>query len=205
MASQATRMAMSIDMTEAEFKPFLLNVLLITGILGIVVISCAFVALVVEVNSVRVSRIRFQQDLQSSLQSRLDSMLWKADTFLTIASTANKNMASGLTQVRVQVKESTDTNNKTAQSLSKAAVAVAQQTSDAVKATTEVAQAVVEKSVPIVQLQSDKPITVAPVPPPEIKFVQVLPTWQLDGFISSPDSRKVDKKKKFNWRKLLPK
>jgi len=95
--------------------------LLATATLGIVVVSCTCISLILELNAIRRNEVVAAAEFQNGVFSRVDSLLWKADTFLTIASATNKGLGAGLTQVRVQVKESTDAQTQSTAAMSKAA------------------------------------------------------------------------------------
>lgn len=152
---------------EAALQHHLLNALLATATLGIIVIACCCITFVFEVHTIRVTQAQASQDLHSELIARLDSALWKTDTFLTLLNATNKNLASGLMQVRVQVKESSDAQTHSTEQISKATTNAVHAT---IQATSDVIKAVVDQPAPVVEIKAEKPTVIAP-PPAEIKFV----------------------------------
>src|SRR4051794_2930456 len=85
----------------AAFRAYLINAILIAGTLAAVTFCCCAFTLVYEVNAIRLLQMQGITDTQHGLFSRIDSLLWKADTFLITFSATNQSLAKGLTQVRV--------------------------------------------------------------------------------------------------------
>ena len=155
----------SID--EAAFHAHVVNVLLVVTTIGIIVVSCTCLSVVLEIRSIRRYQEQAAATLQNGVFSRLDSLLWKTDTFLTIAGAANKSLAAGLTQVRVQVKESSDAQKQSTAAMSQATTSIVK---ESLATTNDMVQAVVAKAPPVVEIKAEKP-TIMAAPPAEVKVV----------------------------------
>ena len=161
--------------TETDFRDHLINVLLIAATLGIIIVSCAMATIALELNLIRSHQTLAIDDLKTGLFGRLDSSLWKADTFLTTFSEINKNLARGLTEVRIQVKQSTDEQQKSTAAISKATTATV---TKALQATNEVVQAIVEKPAPLVEVKSPNPTITVPAPNTTVRVLPPEPPPQ---------------------------
>ena len=186
----------SID--EAAFHAHVVNVLLVVVTIGIVVVSCTCLSLVLEMRSIRRDQEQAAAAFQNGVFSRFDSLLWKTDTLLTIASAANKSLAAGLTQVRVQVKESSDVQKRSTAAMSQATTSVVK---ESLATTNDMVQAVVAKATPIVEIKAEKPTIVA-APPAEVK---VVPPPTPAPVAPAPDEPRAEPTKRgyFNWLKRL--
>jgi hypothetical protein len=184
---------------EAAFRNHVISVLLVTATLGIIIFSCTCVSLIFELNAIRRNQATAAAGLQNGIFSRIDSLLWKTDTFLTEFGATNKSLAAGLTQVRVQVKESTDAQTKSTAAMSQATTTAVKAS---IAATNDVVQAVVEKPPPVVEVKAEKPMIVAP--PAEIKIVPTPPPPPPDEQEVQNSGRKA-RHGKWNWlRRLWP-
>jgi hypothetical protein len=149
-----------------SFREYLVNALLIAGTLGIVTFMCAAFTIVWEVNAIRVAQDRAINDTQRGLFSRMDSALWKIDTFLVSFGATNQALAKELLQVRVQVKQSQDAQAKQTQAISQVATSVAR---ESLKATENAVQAVVDKAPPVVEVKTPSAtVQVSPAPAPAV-------------------------------------
>jgi hypothetical protein len=188
----------SID--EAAFHTHVVNVLLVVATIGIIVVSCTCLSVVLEMRSIRRDQEQAASEFRNGVFSRFDSLLWKTDTFLTIASAANKSLAAGLTEVRVQVKESSDVQKQSTAAMSQATTSVVK---ESLATTNDMVQAVVAKAPPVVEIKAEKPTIVA-TPPAEVKVVPPPPPAPAapppDEVLPEPPKREH-----FNWpRRLWP-
>ena len=156
-----------------EIRRFLRDVALAVSIVSMIVFCLAVVSIASDVHSMRTNTITSETELRVGLLSRVDSLLWKLDSLAAIASTFNKSLASQLTQVRVQVKQSSDATTDQTKQITKA-------TTNAVKESLATAQqaiaAVADKSPPIVHVTPVPqpvipplaPVIVSPITPPPL-------------------------------------
>lgn len=118
-------------------------------------------------------RVRSQQEIQildtfsRGMLQRADSALWKADTAIEDFARFERVMSSQLTQVRVQVKQSSDTQEHTAKVGQQAVAKAIQTTAAAVTAVEQKAEVA-----PIVHVDTPAP---APAPAPIVRLVPVAP------------------------------
>jgi hypothetical protein len=181
MGSAPSMQRRSLD--PRSFREYLVNALLIAGTLGIVTFMCSAFTVTWEVNAIRVAQDRAITDTQRGLFSRMDSLLWKLDTFLVSFGATNQSLARELLQVRVQVKQAQEAQTQQTKAISRVATSVAR---ESLKATENAVQAVVDKAPPIVEVKTPAAtvqVTPAPVlqppkeeaPPPEPAQVEPTP------------------------------
>lgn len=155
MMAAAARKLESVKVDPVSFREHVLNALLVSATLGIILVSLSMATIAFELNAMRIGERQAVIDLEHGVSSRIDALLWKADTFLTTFKETNKNMARGLTDVRVQVKQSQDVQTKTTKEFSRATTSAVK---ESLKATTEVVQAVVDKPPQVLEVKAPTPV-----------------------------------------------
>lgn len=190
----AARMERAKPVDKEQLREHLVNVLYIAATLGIIVVSLAIATIAIELNMMRIAYSQGLEDVKHGIFSRMDSFLWKSDTFLTTFSATNKSLARGLTEVRVQVKQSADSAEKNTKDLNRATTTAV---TKAVAATNEVVQAVVDKSPSIVEVKSAPPTVEVRTPAP-VRVVEPAP-------VKPPVVETPEETKKRRWyQKILP-
>jgi hypothetical protein len=190
-----------IEVDPIEFRAYLFNALLIAGTLGIIVTSLSMATIAFELARMRQSQEMAFQNVERKAFERVDAALWKVDTFLTLADKTNQNLAHGLMEVRVQVKQSQDATDKTAKQLTNATAAVVRETT---KQTTEVVKAITEQAAnpPVVELKQAAPVVKFDGPVP----VRITPpSTVVTPPAAKPSEEEPDEPKRKRWyRKLWP-
>lgn len=158
MMGAAVRMARA-KVDPVEFRQHLVNAILIAGTLSCVTFMCCAATITYEVITARVQLIATLTETQRGMFARTDSLLWRIDTFLSDFKAANLSVASGLTKVRVQVKESQDAQTQQTKAISRVAT-------ESIKATESVAQAVVDKPLPVVEVKTPSATVEVKTPAP---------------------------------------
>ena len=143
--------------TADEFRAHLREVLMIASTFFLVIVSCVAVSVGFDIHAMRINEIQGGATLRTEAFSRIDSLLWKVDTLISVMSATNKALASGLTQVRVQVKESSDDQAKSIKATSNAATAVVKEVKATIESNQEVLEKVSEAPKPVVNVELPKP------------------------------------------------
>jgi hypothetical protein len=148
-----------------SFREHIVNALLIAATFGTILVSLSMATIAFELNLIRISEHQAVVDFEHAITSRVDTLLWKTDTFLTTFKETNKNLTHGLTDVRVQVKQAQDVQTTTTKELSRVATRAVK---ESLKATSEVVQAVVDK------------------PPTQVEVTGASPVVKVDGHTARP-------------------
>ena len=157
-------------LTVAELRDHLTQILQIVAIFGIAIFSCVGVSIAFDIHAMRMNEIQGSADFRVGVFSRVDSLLWKLDTFLSVVSAGNKSLASALTQVRIQVKESSDDQTKSIKASSTATTAVVKQT---LESNSQALEKVADATQPVINVEAPKSTPVVPpivvnAPPPTV-------------------------------------
>lgn len=175
--------------TIADLRAHIKEVLLGAAVAASVFVSLASVSIALDVHQIRIANLQAEAELRSALTTRLDSLLWKADTFLTIQSAMGKSLSAGFTQVRVQVEQS-------AQDQKQAIKSAETYTAKAVEKTITTAAAAIQEAaatqpVPVVHVEPAKPATVT------------APTVTVNPLLAQPAKpAKPTPERKSHWRWL---
>jgi hypothetical protein len=150
-------------------------------LIGFVIVACVFVAaaavsVAIDVHAMRVANLTASSQLETALGSRLDSLLWKVDTFNTTVLAMSKTLSTGLTQVRVQVEQaSADQQQALAATTKSTAQAVEKTLDKTADVLQQQQQATTQPAPPIIQVQAPKTTTPQPSSPQQVFVTPVLP------------------------------
>jgi histone acetyltransferase (RNA polymerase elongator complex component) len=168
MIAAAARKLEPARVDPVRFREHIVNALLIAATFGTILVSLSMATIAFELNLIRISEHQAVVDLEHAITSRVDTLLWKTDTFLTTFKETNKNLSHGLTDVRVQVKQAQDVQSKTTRELSRMTTAAVR---ESLKVTSEVVQAVADKPpaqvevtgpAPVVKVDGPIPVRITP-------------------------------------------
>jgi hypothetical protein len=176
-----------------DFWQLFKDLALILEVAALLVFVPCCMSIAVDVHMARLDQARMVTDIQAGIFSRLDKALWKADTFLIDWSKFEQVMSAQMTQVRIQVKQSSD--DATHETKLSAKAATTAMTAVATS-TAQVLAAVTDQPAPVIQVTQPKP---APVAPPTVILAPV------DVPITPAKIAPVlkDKKKAGNWLQRL--
>jgi hypothetical protein len=152
-------------LTFTEIRRFLRDIALAVSIITMIVFCLAVVSIATDMHAIRTNAIISEAQLRVGLFSRVDSLLWKMDSLTTIASAFNKNLSTQLTQVRVQVKQSSDDAADQSTRLAKATTSAMK---DSLATTQQAIAAVVDQGPPVVHVAPTVPPPSVSAPPPLI-------------------------------------
>jgi hypothetical protein len=155
----------SKKVTVQDLRDHMREVLIGAAAVGCVIVSVAAASIAIDIHQLKTNQALAVAELRQDLSSRLDSALWKFDTALVTLGSMQKSLATGITQVRVQVQQA-----QTGQE--QAIRAAAQTTRTAVIQTLETAKEIQAAApAPVVNVQAAK---VLPVAPPNVVVNPVL-------------------------------
>ena len=147
--------------TAQDFREHMRQVLLVASVFGVIIVSGAALSIAFDMHATRVNEAQNGAAFRAGIFSRLDALLWKVDTITSVVSATNKSLATGLMQVRVQVKQSSDDQAKSIKATSNMTEKVVKQS---LESNSKVLEKVADAEVPVVNVQVPK----ATVPPPAI-------------------------------------
>ena len=184
-------------LTVAELRDHLTQILQLVAIFGIAIFSCVGVSVAFDIHAMRMNEIQGSADFRVGVFSRVDSLLWKLDTFISVMSAGNKSLASALTQVRIQVKESSDDQTKSIKASSTATTAVVKQT---LESNSQALEKVADANQPVINVEAPKS---TPVVPPIV--VNAPPTAQTGhALVVDPSQEKKAKRHShLHWLRKL--
>lgn len=180
----------------ARYHKNLIEIALVTMI-GTASIFC-FCALSVtyDIHQGRIEQLRAMREVKLDSKTRLDQLMWKADTALEIGATFKTELGSVLTKLRAQVKQASDESTKASRiETHETNKAVAQ----AIQKSTETVIAASKGEAPdtTTDMQPDNPITVN-VPP----SIVVEPSAPVVGGPEKTEPIPAPKKRHW-WGRLL--
>lgn len=155
-------------MIPEEWRALLRDVREFATILAMLLVSGAIVSIAVDFRAMRSNGIEETTKLRVGAFDRVDSLLWRMDSLLTIGHTLSNDLDRQLTQVRVQVKESSDDSRHDTNKLAAANTAVVQKS---LEQSTKAIEAVVAAADPTPTVKVELPKGTAIIQTPAAPIV----------------------------------